>query len=162
MPMNIRELINEQSVEIGAEIYSKGEALSRLIELQKEAGAIRDTCELKREIYEREQKGNTALSCRIAIPDVMHKGAERTSITALTVKNGVDYGAPDKRPVKLLFLIAGKSGSDEYQQVKERLIRLLSDTGFTARLTSAKSKEEFLSLLSEKEKVRFSPTPVKK
>ena len=159
--MNIRELINELSVEIGAEIYSKDEALNRLIELQKEAGAIRDTRTLRREIEEREQKGNTAVSCRIAVSDVMHKGSKRTTITALTVKNGVEYGAQDKRPVKLLFLIAGKSGSDEYQQVKERLKRLLSDTGFTARLTGARSREEFLSLLTEREKVKFSPTPTK-
>ncbi len=152
--MELREMMNEYAVEIGAELYSKEEALTRLIELQKESGAIRDTRSLRREIDEREQTGNTAVSCRIAIPDVIHRGAERTTITAITVKDGIDYGAPDRRPVNLLFMIAGKT-ADEAAMVKERLMRLLSDTGFTARLNASKNKKEFLALLAEREKLRF-------
>lgn len=160
--MNIRELIDESRVEIGAEITTKDEALTRLIELQKQSGAIRNPRALRREINEREQRGNTAVSCRIAIPGVMHSGAKETSLTAVTVKDGVDYNAPDKRPVRLIFMIAGKSGTDEHQAVKERLTRLLSDAGFTARLSAAKSKKEFLALLSERERIRFSSPKKKK
>lgn len=148
-------MLNDSLVEVGAELYSKEEALDKLIHLQKNSGAIRNPTALKREIKERERKGNSAISCRIAIPDVAHSGSARTVISALTVKDGVDYGAPDRRPVRLIFMIAGKSGTDEHIRVKERLQKLLADPGFTARLCAAKSNKEFISLIEERERIRY-------
>ena len=155
--MTIRELINESLVEIGAELYSKDEALNELIRLQKKSGAIHNPQALKREIQAREKAGNTALSCRIAIPNVSHSGAAHTAISAVTVKDGVDYGAPDKRRVKIIFMIAGKSGSNEHIRVKEHLQKLLCDPTFTAQLCSARSKKEFLQLIENREKYRCFP-----
>lgn len=155
--MNIRELLNENLIEIGAELSSKDEALERLIRLQKSSGAIHNMNALRREIQERECLGNSAVSARVAIPDVAHSGAARTAISVVTIKNGVEYGAPDKRPVKLIFMIAGKSGSDEHIQAKARLMHLLMDSEFTARLCAAENKEAFLNMIAEREKVRFSP-----
>ena len=149
--MTIRELLSENRIEIGAELYSKDEALDELILLQKQGGTIHNPRALKREIVERERKGNTAAGCRIAIPDVAHSGSAKTAISAITVKDGIDHGAPDKRKVKLLFMIAGKSGSDEHQRVKEQLLRLLSDPAFTAQLCAAPDQKAFLALIDRKE-----------
>lgn len=158
--MNIRELLNENLIEVGAELYSKDEALEKLIQLQKGAGVIHNPHALRRELQERERRGNTAVSGRIAIPDLAHSGARRTVLSVITVKDGVDYHAPDKRPVRLIIMVTGKSGSKEHFEVKNRLMHLLSDPGFTARLCAAQSKEEFLSMLEERERVRFSPPKV--
>lgn len=155
--MNIRELLSENRIEIGAELYSKDEALDRLICLQKKSGCIHNPKALRREIQEREKQGNSAVACRVAIPDVMHSGSTQTTISAVTVKEGVDYGAPDHRPVRLIFMIAGKSGSDEHIEAKSRLMHLLMDAGFTARLCAAQSTEEFLQLIEEREKLRYAP-----
>ena len=57
IPMTIRELLNENRIEIGAELYSKDEALDELIHLQKKGGTIHNPRALKREIVERERKG---------------------------------------------------------------------------------------------------------
>ena len=149
--MKIRDLMNESLVEVGAELYTKDEALDRLIELQQHDGDIRDALTLSREVREREQKGSSALSFRVAVPEVCHKGAQKTSVSAVTVRKGVDYGAPDKRPVRLIFLIAGKDGSDEYIEAKRRLTYMLSDMRFTSMLCAAKSNREFLRLIEEKE-----------
>lgn len=151
--MKISELLHENTVEIGAELYSKDEALDKLIALQKESGSICDPRALRREIYERERMGNSAVSGRTAIPSISHSGAARTSISAVTIKNGVEYHAPDKRPVRLMFLITGKSGSGEHNIIKERLQKLLSDPTFTAKLYSAKSKKQFINLIANKERV---------
>lgn len=149
--MTIRELLNENMIEIGAELYSKEEALDELIRLQKEGGVIHNPRALKREITERERKGNTAAGCRIAIPDVAHSGSAKTAISVITVKDGVDYGAPDKRKVKIIFMIAGKSGSDEHKKVKAQLQKLLSDPAFTAQLCAAQDEKAFLALIDHKE-----------
>lgn len=153
--MTIRELLNENMIETGAELYSKGEALDELIRLQKSGGMIERPRALTREVIMRERMGNTAAGCRLAICDVMHSGAAKTTVSAVTVRDGVDYGAPDKRRVKLIFMIAGKSDSDEHKRVKEKLQKLLSDPTFTAQLCAAKSADEFFKLIVDQER-RFS------
>lgn len=155
--MDIRELMNESMIEVGAELRSKDEAIDRLILLQKNSGAIHNPYALLREIREREAQGNTAVSARIAIPAVMHTGAIRTTVSALTVRSGVDYGAPDNRPVKLIFMIAGRSGTEEHIEVRTRLMHLLMDSEFAARLCAVRNTEEFLRLISEREKIRYAP-----
>ena len=161
--MNIRELLNESMIEIGAELSTKDEALDRLIELQRDGGAVRNPLSLSREIRARETLGTSAVSMRVAIPSVRHRGARKTSISALTVSDGVSYDSPDKRKVRLMFMISGKDGTDEYIEVKARLMHLLMDSEFTARLCSAKSREEFLRLIDEREKVRYAkPKPDKR
>ena len=156
--MNIRELMNVSMIETGAELYTKDEALDRLIELQKDGG-IRNSALLSREIRARELLGTSAISMRVAIPSVCHRGAKRTGISALTVKDGVSYDSPDKRKVKLLFMISGRDGSDEYIEAKSRLMHLLMDSEFTAQLCSAKTPEEFIRLIADREKTRYSPPP---
>lgn len=153
--MTIRELLNENMIETGAELYSKGEALDKLIRLQKNGGMIERPSALTREVIKRESMGNTAAGCRIAICDVMHSGAAKTAVSAVTIRDGVDYGAPDKRRVKLVFMIAGKCGSDEHKRVKEKLQKLLSDPTFTAQLCAAKSADVFFKLIVDQER-RFS------
>lgn len=159
MYMNIRELLNESLIEVGAELSSKEEALEELILLQKQSGSIRNIRALRREIIAREKAGNTAVSFRIAIPDIAHSGSRRTTVSAITLKDGIEYGAPDKRPVKLIFMIAGKSGSDEHKKVKAELQRLLSDPVFTAQLCSAPDQKAFLDLIGQKENTHAKQPP---
>ena len=154
-PMTIREMLNESMIELGAELYSKGDALDELIRLQKRGGMIEHPKVLKREVIERENRGNTAAGCRIAICDVMHSGSAKTAVSAVTIRDGVDYGAPDKRRVKLIFMIAGKNGSNEHQRVKAQLQKLFSDPTFTAQLCAAKSADVFFTLIVDQER-RFS------
>ena len=145
-------MMNKSLVEVGAELMTKDEALDRLIELQTISGDIRDALALSREVRRREARGSGAVSMRIAVTEINHKGSSDTTVSALTVKKGVDCGAPDRRPVKLLFLISGKDGTDEADRVKNRLLRMLSDMRFTSMLCAAKSREEFLRLIEERER----------
>lgn len=158
-PMTIREMLNENMIELGAELYSKGEALDELIRLQNRGGMIEHPKVLKREVIERENRGNTAAGCRIAICDVMHSGSAKTAISAVTIRDGVDYGAPDRRRVKLIFMIAGKSDSDEHIKVKAQLQKLLSDPTFTAQLRAAQDQKAFLALFDQKENRHVKQPP---
>ena len=155
--------MNESMIEIGAELSAKDEALDRLIELQKRGGAISSASSLSREIRYREKLGTSAISMRAAIPSVRHSGAKKTSLSAVTVRDGVSYDSPDKRRVNLLFMVAGRDGTDEDIEVKSRLMHLLMDSEFTARLCAARSKEEFLNLIEERENARYpAPKPDKR
>lgn len=154
--------MDETAVETGAELTTKDEALERLIALHKQSGSIHNTHALRREILTQEEQGNSAVSMRVAIPCVCHSGCAETAVSVITLKNGVDYGAPDKKNVKLIFMIAGKSGSTEAEEIKRHLLRLLSDASFTAKLCAAADKAELLELIEQREQLRFSPAQPKK
>ena len=154
--MKLREMLQKNRIEIGAELCSKDEVLKRLSALQSDDDP-QNTALLTHEIQVREKLGSSAVSGRVAIPCVRHSGAEDTRISVVTLKSGVEFGAPDKRGVRLVFLIAGRDKSDEEIEVKSRLMHLLMDSEFTARLCSAKSAEEFLELFEERERIRYAP-----
>lgn len=155
--MRISDIINEDCVEIGAEFCDKDEALTRLLRMHQRQGNITDSASTRRELLRQEKENPGAVSCRVAIPVIRDTGARKTRLTAITVPEGVEYGAPDGRKVSLIFLITGSEDNNDWQWMKARLMRLLMDAGFTARLCAARDRAEFISMLKEREKVRFAP-----
>ena len=153
--MRISDIINRDSVEIGAELCSKDEALERLTAIHRRLGNIFNSKGFLDKLREHEQEHNSAVACRIAIPALCDNAARNTRITAITVRDGIEYGAPDHKKVKLVFLIAGRGDAHELLMLKTRLMRLLMDADFTARLGSAQSAEDFVALIREQERLRF-------
>lgn len=66
----------------------------------------------------------------------------------MTVPDGVDYEALDDEPSNLLFMIAAPSdGGDVHLEVLSRLMVILMDEDFRAKLLAAESKETFLQAI---------------
>ena len=147
--MRISDIINEDCVEVGSEICERDEALTRLLRLHQNQGNIADSGIINRELLRQEDGCPTAVSCRIAIPVIRDSGSVRTRLTAITIPGGVDYGAPDGRKVRMIFLITGREDDDDWLWLK-------------ARLSAAKSGAEFVGLLNERERARFAPVEPKK
>ena len=160
--MRISDIINEDCVEIGAEFCDRDEALTRLLRLHQQQGNIPDSTAVRRELLRQEKANPGAVSCRVAIPVIRDTAARRTRLTAITLSDGIEYGAPDGRKVNLIFLITGSQDNNDWQWLKARLMRLLMDAGFTARLSAAKNREEFIRMLKDREQVRFTPPVPKK
>ena len=73
----------------------------------------------------------------------------------MTVPEGVDSGAPDGAPCKLLFMIAATTDGDVHLEVLARMMQMLMDMDFTAQLKEAKTPEEFLAIIDAKETEKF-------
>lgn len=59
--MRIVDLLSENSIELGASIASKSEAIDRLVELQVKGGHIKDKDAYKAGILAREEMSSTAV-----------------------------------------------------------------------------------------------------
>ena len=99
--------------------------------------------------------GTTAVGMEVAIPHAKSDAVKAPALTAITVPNGVDYGAADKKPCKLIFMIAATTDGDVHLEVLARLMQLLMDEEFTAKLKTAKTADEFLSIIDAKETEKF-------
>lgn len=157
--MRIVDLLDKKSILIGAAPASKAEAIDTLIDLQVKGGRIADADGYRKGILAREALSSTAVGEGIAIPHAKSDAVKAPSLAAMTIPGGVDYEAMDGEPSNLIFMIAAPNDGDVHLEVLSRLMTVLMDEDFRARLTAAKSAEEFLSVIDGMEKEKFPDAP---
>lgn len=154
--MRIIDLLKKESISLNAAPASKAEAIDMLVDLQVKGGNIADKDEYKSGILAREEHGSTAVGEGIAIPHAKNKGVKAPSLAAITVPKGVDYEALDDEPSNLLFMIAApEGGGDVHLDVLAKLMTILMDEDFRARLLSAKDKDDFLKIIDDMETEKY-------
>ena len=160
--MRITDLLNKESILLGAEPKSKSDAIEMLVDLQFRSGRITNREEYKKGILSREEHGSTAVGDGIAIPHAKSAAVKEPSLAAMTVPAGVDYESLDGEPSNLLFMIAAPAdGGDVHIDVLSRLMTLLMDEDFHANLLAAKTTDEFLNIINDAEKQKFPDEPVR-
>ena len=158
--MRIVDLRKKESIMLNAAPKSKSEAIDMLVDLQVKGGNISDKEEYKRGIIAREEHGSTAVGDGIAIPHAKNKGVKAPSLAAMTVPDGVDYEALDDEPSNILFMIAApEGGGDVHLDVLARLMTVLMDEDFRARLLGAKDKDDFLKIIDDMETEKYPDEP---
>lgn len=157
--MRIVDLLNKESILLGASPKSKSEAIDMLVDLQVKGGNIADREEYKKGILAREAMSSTAVGEGIAIPHAKSEAVKAPSLAAMTVPEGVDYEAMDDEPSDLLFMIAAPNNGDVHLEVLSRLMTLLMDEDFRAKLMAAKDVDEFLAAVDAAEKEKYPDEP---
>ena len=153
--MRITELLRKSSIALQVDVQSKEETIDYLVDLMSQSGIIPDKEEYKQGILLRESLGTTAIGDEIAIPHAQLDSIMAPGIAAITVKNGVNYDAPDGQDVKLCFIIAApKTGDNLHLQALAKLSTLLMNPSFKESLLQAKTEEEFLQIINEAESQR--------
>lgn len=154
--MRITELLQDETIDLGVKVGSKEEAIDHLIDLMVKGGNITDREEYKKGILAREATGTTGIGGGIAIPHAKNKAVSKPGLASMTVPEGVDYDAMDGKPSDVFFMIAAPAeGSDLHLEALARLSTILMDPEFKENLLHAKTKEEYLRLIDEKETEKF-------
>ena len=110
--------------------------------------------ELKNSLYEqivdREKISSTGLGEGIAFPHARIDGLERPLIAFATVPNGVDFGAPDDLPAKLVFLFLFPAKRVELGvKIHSTCSRFLMQPDVRSALLSAKDSAEILEIMKQ-------------
>lgn len=88
------------------------------------AGVVRDPEDLFQKLAEREQLGSTGIGSGVAIPHCKLPGLSHGIVAIGMVPDGVDFGAADGQPVRLLFVVLSPSASPgEHLQVLATISR---------------------------------------
>lgn len=159
--MKIRDLLNLKAIVLDAGVKSRDGAIDFLVGLHEKCGNITDAAGFREAIMRRESESTTAVGEGIAIPHAKSGLVAMPGVAAITVTGGVNYGAPDGKPSDIIFMIAAPLDGDLHLEVLSRLMTLLMDDAVRSGLRSAKSAEEFLSVIDRAESERFddvSPT----
>ena len=157
--MRIVDLLSKESIALNAAPESKSEAIDMLVDLQVKGGKIANPNEYKKGILAREEMGSTAVGDGIAIPHAKSTSVKAPSLAAMTVPNGVDYESLDDDPSDILFMIAAPNDGDVHLEVLSRLMTILMDEDFRAKLLAADSKDKFLKIIDEMETEKYPDEP---
>lgn len=153
--MRITDLLKKNGIALNVNVSDKSAAINKLVSLHEKCGNLKNTAAFKEGILKREKMGTTAVGMEVAIPHAKSDAVKAPALTAITVPSGVDYGAADNKPCKLIFMIAATTDGDVHLEVLARLMQLLMDEEFTAKLKKAKTADEFLSIIDAKETEKF-------
>lgn len=148
-------MLKKNGITLNAEVSSKEGVIDALVDLQEKSENLLDKAAYRKAITDREAQGTTAVGNGIAVPHAKSEAVRRPGLSALTVLNGVDYGAPDGLPSKLFFMIAATQDGDAHLEILSRLMVMLMDGEFAGALTEAGSVHDFLALIDAKEAEKF-------
>lgn len=154
--MRVTELLKNASIDLGAHVKDKQDAISHLVDLMDKGGNLKDKAQYKKDVLAREASGTTGLGDGIATPHAKSAGVKAPGLAAMTIPDGIDFQSMDGNPARLFFAIAAPDGgNDEHLQILSKLATMIMDPDFKEALIKAKSKDEFLKLIDDKEDGKF-------
>lgn len=153
--MRIIDLLSTDRIALGAQVSDKEQAIDKLVELQMAGGCIDDREAYRKAILAREEMSSTAIEQGIAVPHAKSDAVSAPSLSAMTLTQGVDYGAMDGQPSDLFFMIAAPLNGDLHLEILSRLMVLLMDGEFVKALRSAADAQQFMAVIDRFEKEKY-------
>ncbi|MCQ2403278.1 MAG: PTS sugar transporter subunit IIA [Lentisphaeria bacterium] len=120
-------------------------------------GLVLDATELRNKCMQREAVLSTAVGEGIAIPhprDPIPTLRASAAVIYGYSKAGVDFGAPDGKPVHMFFLACSQN-IELHLHLMGCLARLLKDKSFVDALADCKTNAEVIKLVMEHERTAF-------
>ncbi len=150
----ITSLLRIEAVTPNLGSRTKNSTLRSLVALAQDTGLVYDEDALLQAVMHREELCSTAMDHGIAIPHprspLPYDIVEPILVVARTTQ-GICFGGSDGRRSNLFFLIASQDDS-HHLHVLARLCRMLQDESLIIQLNSAKTAQDLIQLLSQRER----------
>lgn len=104
--MRIRDLLAPESIQLNGSATGKEDVLNQMVSLMVKSGKIADEETYRKGVFAREEESTTGIGEGIAIPHCKSAAVKKPGLSAMVLKDGVDFDALDGEKVHLIFLIA--------------------------------------------------------
>jgi mannitol/fructose-specific phosphotransferase system IIA component (Ntr-type)/CBS domain-containing protein len=146
--MRLGTLLHPKLIKCGLAARDKAGAVRELAELLAWHDRQCTLDDLLSALGEREKLGALSMGRGLAFPHARTEKVEAFSIVVGTSEAGIDFGAPDGQPVRVIVLfVVPKRSSGLYLQAFASLLALLNHPAHLAALLAARSPEEFLRIV---------------
>lgn len=146
--LTLNSLIAHGSVACKSSISSKKKALEVLSQLLASKMPETNQNRVFDSLLGRERLGTTALGKGIAIPHARLKNIQQATGAFITLEKPIDYDAPDKQAVDMLFaLTVPESCNEDHLKILASLARMFSDEQLCEKLRQQKNEDELLNIL---------------
>jgi mannitol/fructose-specific phosphotransferase system IIA component (Ntr-type) len=146
--MLLSGIFDQRSIKLNLESSSKTDAFEELIESIAAIHPELDQEIMLTAIQNREQKLNTSIAPGVAVPHGHYPGTGGIFGALGISPAGIDYGAPDNKPVHCLFLlIMGELSREQHLGILNRIASLINSGG-QELLQKARTPEAIHDILS--------------
>ena len=146
--MKLTDRFTEECVIIDSQKSTRSDVIREMVELLCRVHHLENSDKLLSAVLEREEKMSTGIGCGLAVPHAKVDFLDQMCIVACSVKRGLDFGAIDKQPVYLLFLIVSPSSTTgPHIRALSAISRILSDADIRKNLIEAATPADFYSRL---------------
>lgn len=149
--MRLIELFSSKAVKLGLKAKTKAEIIDQLIELQATHGNITDKEAYKKAIYAREEEFSTFIGNGIVVPHAKTDVVTAPSLAVVTLAEPVQWNGEDEGKANMFFMIAAPMNGNLHVDMLARMMTLLANESFVAKLNAAKTSKEFLELMDKEE-----------
>lgn len=144
----LAELIKLENINLELKAQTKDQLFEEMATLLSENGYIKNVKKFKKDIYKREDEGNTGIGFGIGIPHAKSKYVKECCIGIGISKEGIEYDSIDGEKVHLVFMLAIEGHeANLHLQALAALSRKLIHEEFREKLLSASTKEEIMQLI---------------
>jgi len=133
----IRRFLSSEDVAVALDVPDKVRAFEAAA-LMVERRHLVDHALVFRALWRREQLGSTGLGHGVAVPHARIAGIREPIVLLLCTKQPIAFGAPDHKPVSVLFVIlVPEDANEEHLQILAAVSSLFADERFRERLSAA-------------------------
>jgi len=149
----VRDLLPKDVIVHRLHVGTKKEALTELLNTLVIQAGVADLSrerEFRDALFEREAVASTGIGGGLAIPHVKSRYAEKMALVAGLSEEGIDWGAHDGQPVRLVLMWAcPPSQTQDHLALMRALATLAKDPDDVARVVACRDRKQFLKVLSE-------------
>jgi len=145
--MNICQLLSPDATLICTQISSKKKVLEKISEIiAKTTDATEKT--IFESLIAREKLGTTALGNGVAIPHGRVANCDKVTAVFLLLESAIDYDAPDKQAVDIIFaIIVPDEAHEEHLRHLAFIAEILSQQKILTKIRHAHSDEALFEIL---------------
>lgn len=103
--MQLVDHLSPNSILTGLHLSSRDEVIKALVDVACAAWSIPHPDEILELVRTREAKMSTGIGHSLAVPHAKCDHVSEVRMACCTLPNGVDFNAPDRKPVRLAFLL---------------------------------------------------------
>lgn len=144
----MKEILNAQLIKLDLAATDKDAVFNELADVLVNAGKVSDKQQFVKDVWAREETGNTGFEDGIALPHAKSASVVSPAIAVGISKQGIEYGSEDGQPSNIFFMIASpEKASNFHVEILAKLSSKIVEPTFLENLRRATSNEEALALL---------------
>ncbi|MBN1561175.1 PTS sugar transporter subunit IIA [candidate division KSB1 bacterium] len=150
--MRVVDYMQNSLIILDVDARSQKEAITKIVTRMDEEGVVSNAAKFLEAVFERESLGSTAIGNGIALPHARTQHIDAITIAVVRLREGIDFGAADDQPVRLLFLLGTPlKAVSEYLSVLAKLSKILKDDKTRAKIFKAPTADAVRSIFEHAE-----------
>jgi fructose-specific phosphotransferase system IIA component len=131
-------------------VDEKENVLREMIDRLCKCSAISACDTVVNAVLERERERSTGIERGLAVPHCRTSAVDHLHVALAIVREGIDWGSLDGKPVHFIFLVVGPdSRPEEYLKLLSQISRLMKSDAVREQMINSRDAAEIVAILNQ-------------